>query len=240
MSSGLPIDLHAHVLAGLDDGPETLDDAIALCRALVDEGVETVAASPHVKPNWPTTPGARDAALQELRNALAENSIDLKVLAGGELDIRFANTWSDDDLAPFAIEGTNLLIVEVPFGQWDDIVTETATDLIARGWRVTLAHPERNIGVQLDYTVLDPVREAGATCHATTEAFTGDIGVRVKGAAFGLVRSGRIDAVATDAHDTTRRPSAIPKARQACIDAGFDDATMQMLFETGPATILAG
>jgi protein-tyrosine phosphatase len=237
MSDLLAIDLHAHVLPGLDDGPPDLESAVALCAALHDAGVRTVVATPHVKPTWPTTPQRRDHALARLREQLEAGDIEIDVLPAGELDIAYAASMDDDQLAGFAIRD-NLLVVETPFGRWQDAVTETCLDLVDRGWRVTLAHPERNIGVQLDPTVLDDVRRVGVTAHATTEGFAGTIGSRVQACAFALIETGRIDAIATDAHDVTGRPPSIAAAHAACVAHELDPRLIHQLFVVGPANIL--
>lgn len=233
----LPVDLHAHVLPGLDDGPADLALAVSLCRELVREGVRTVVAAPHVKPTMPCTPALRDAALASLRAELDAARIPLRVLPGGELDLSYATSWTDGELAAFSPDG-RLVLIESPWGQWSGDMETTCHDLVERGWRPVIAHPERNAGVQLDASVLDAAIEAGATCHATTEAFTGGFGPRAQASALELVRTERIAFVATDAHDVMGRPPGVTAAWHALRRAGIEEHVIERLFVSAPRQLL--
>ena len=86
----MTLDLHAHVLAGVDDGPDTIEEALELLRALQDEGVTSVAATPHVHPAYPTTVQTRDERLAQVQEAAAAAGLTIVVVPGGELDLEYA------------------------------------------------------------------------------------------------------------------------------------------------------
>ena len=79
------IDLHSHILPGLDDGPAGLEGSLAIARSAVADGIRTVAATPHVRDDYPTTAGEMERALETLRAALSDEGIDLALVPGGEL-----------------------------------------------------------------------------------------------------------------------------------------------------------
>ena len=90
------IDLHSHILPGLDDGAATLDDALAIARAAVAAGTRTIVATPHADAHYGVRPSARDAALETLRVALAQERIALEVLPGAEVAIDVLIDLDDD------------------------------------------------------------------------------------------------------------------------------------------------
>ena len=83
------IDLHSHILAGLDDGARTLDDSVAIAEAAVEAGVRTLVATPHVRADYPTTADTMEGAVAATREALAARGIRLELLPGAELDLHY-------------------------------------------------------------------------------------------------------------------------------------------------------
>src|SRR5277367_6032368 len=105
-SVGDVIDLHSHILPGLDDGVATIEEARELARAALAEGVTAIAATPHVREDYPTTPEQMEAGVAALRADFAEQGIALEVLHGGELDLEFLTTLPDEELRRFTIGQT--------------------------------------------------------------------------------------------------------------------------------------
>src|SRR5947208_16067343 len=79
------IDLHTHILPGLDDGPRTLEESVSMARAAVADGIRIVAATPHVRSDYPTRVSEMERGVTDLRNALAAQAVALDVLSGGEI-----------------------------------------------------------------------------------------------------------------------------------------------------------
>ena len=115
------IDLHSHVLPGLDDGAADLEEALAICRAAAADGIELLAATPHVRHDHPTTPEQMEAALAAVQ-AAAGGTVGL--LPGGELDLAELDR-PVDELRRFALAGNPaFLLVETPYHGWPlDIAT---------------------------------------------------------------------------------------------------------------------
>src|SRR5438309_5497768 len=98
------IDLHSHILPGLDDGARNLDDALGIARAAVADGTHTIAATPHVRDDYPTTPEQMETAVAQLRAALTREGIPLELLPGGELALEELDR-PPDELRRFGLGG---------------------------------------------------------------------------------------------------------------------------------------
>ena len=139
------IDLHSHVLPGLDDGAADLDEAVAICRAAAAAGIEVLAATPHVRDDYPTTPDQMEDALAALRDAAGDI---VRLVPGGELDLAELDR-PRDELRRFALAGTRrYLLVETPYVGWPLDLADKLFRLRRAGITPVLAHPERNREVQ--------------------------------------------------------------------------------------------
>jgi len=229
------IDLHCHLLPGIDDGPRDVRGALALARAQVDAGVETVAATPHVSARWTTRPEAIAQGVEQLRRELAVDRIPLAVVGGAEIDVQRAGELSDEELRALALGGGPWLLLEAPLVR-NLPLEAVAHDLIRRGHRILLAHPERSPALQRDPGALRRLADAGVLTQVTAAAFAGRFGGTVQRFARQLLEEGLLHSIASDAHDATRRP---PGMREALRAAGLKELT-PLLTEEIPAAILAG
>ncbi|HEY2073004.1 MAG TPA: CpsB/CapC family capsule biosynthesis tyrosine phosphatase, partial [Gaiellaceae bacterium] len=113
------IDLHSHVLPGIDDGVRTIDASLELLRAAAADGITKIAATPHVREDYPTTPRDMERRLAEVCGAAREAAIPVEILPGGELDLLFAARLDDGDLHRFGLGGNQtLLLLEFPYLGW--------------------------------------------------------------------------------------------------------------------------
>ena len=145
------IDLHSHILPGLDDGARTLEDARELARRAAADGVTAVAATPHVRPDYPTRPEDMERGVLGLREDFMEQGIPVEVLHGGEIDLGQLGSLGDDDLRRFSLaRSERYLLLEFPYTGWPSGLEETVYGLGLRGLTPLLAHPERNREVQAD------------------------------------------------------------------------------------------
>ncbi|MGH2972764.1 MAG: tyrosine-protein phosphatase [Gaiellaceae bacterium] len=231
------IDLHSHVLPGIDDGVRTIEASLELLRAAADDGIERVAATPHVREDYPTTPHEMELLLAEVCGAAREAAIPVEVLAGGELDLAFAARLGDDDLRRFGLGGNpTLLLLEFPYLGWPLQLADLVFDLQLRGYRVVLAHPERNADVQLDPERLRPLVDSGVVVQLTAASLDGRLGGAPRAAAKRLLDARLAHLVASDAHAPDVRSVGLSGAAKA---AG-DEALAHWLTEDVPDALLAG
>jgi protein-tyrosine phosphatase len=196
------IDLHAHVLPGIDDGPDSLESALELLRELVADGVTTVAATPHVRDDYPTTPEQIATTLAALRRAAHAELLEIEILPGAELAvdrIRFA--LQDENLPAFTLAGNpGYLLVEFPYHGWPLDLADVVDALVRGGVRPVLAHPERNGIVQESPERIAPLVAKGALVQITASSFVGQAGARARRTAFYLLEKRLVHLVGSDSH----------------------------------------
>ena len=201
-------DLHVHLLPGLDDGPSDEDEAIALAAKLAGDGVRRVATTPHLRGDYPDVRpdelAARTAGLQE---RIDRERIDLDLVTAGEVAIEWAMAASDEDLrlVSYGQRGQDVLI-ETPYGPLPAIFEELLFRVTARGYRILLAHPERNHTLQNDPERLGRMVEQGVLVQITASALaSSERRSRSRRLARDLLRDGHAHVIASDSHGAIQR-----------------------------------
>ena len=218
------IDLHAHILPGVDDGPATLDEACALARAAVLDGIRVMAATPHVRSDYPTAPARMEAGVVEVRAALAAERIPLDVLSGAEIALDMLPDLTDDDLRRLGLGGNpRYLLLETPYVGWPPGIAQIFFQLQVRGFRIVLAHPERNGEVQARPELVRPLVEAGALMQVTAASLDGRLGTRPQRTALRLIQMGCAHLLASDAHAPAVRRVGMTAATDAIHNPALAD-----------------
>jgi protein-tyrosine phosphatase len=231
------IDLHTHILPGIDDGPLTLRDALDMARAAADEGVTVLAATPHVREDYPTTADTMQSRLAEVRDAIAAEGLPLDVLPGGELDLDRVDRLDSDELTRFGLGGNpNVLLLEFPYRGWPGRLLAIVLELRERGVTAVIAHPERSAEVQANPELLSPLVAAGAMIQVTAASLDGRLGRRSRATGLALVRDGLAHLIASDAHTAAVRAIGMRAAAGAVGDPGV----ARWLTEEMPAALLTG
>jgi protein-tyrosine phosphatase len=230
------IDLHTHILPAVDDGPRTLEGSLDLARAAVAAGTRTALATPHVNDDRSIDAERVAAGLHELRPALAAAEIPLEVLPGGEIAIWRLADLDDAALRSLALGGGPYLLIESPFSPVVGDFEPLVLDLMMRGHRVLLAHPERCPAFQRDPARLERLVDAGVLVQVTAGSMTGGFGSTVRRFTTDLLRQGLAHVVASDAHDAVRRPPG----QTAGFSALGVEAQRQWMTEDVPRAILDG
>lgn len=161
------IDLHAHVLPGVDDGPPDVEAAVALCRAIAAGGAEAVVATSHVSPTYPNSPATLAAARAELQAALDAAGVPLRVIAGAEVALDIALSLDDDTLTALHLGGGPYLLAEAPLSPAIGDIEPAFVQLAERGHRIVIAHPERSPTFQRSPEQLTRLVAGGAVCAVT-------------------------------------------------------------------------
>lgn len=231
------LDLHAHVLPGLDDGPATLAESLDFARAAVADGITVLAATPHVRDDFPTTPETMERALADVRAAVAEAGLPLDVRGGGEIALELLPTLEETTRARFGLAGNAAyLLVEFPYVGWPLSLPDEVFRLRAAGVTAVIGHPERNAEVQAEPERLRPLVETGALIQLTAASVDGRLGRRCRAAAFGLLELGLAHLVASDGHGPAIRAVGLSAAV-----AAIDDRRLgAWLVEDVPGAIVGG
>ena len=200
------IDLHCHILPGLDDGPVNFDFSVAMARKAEEAGINIVVATPHVRSDYRTEPAGIAAAVAELNDALANEELELLVLAGAEVSLQKAAELDDGILSTLCLGSGDYLLVESPYRSIDIDLEGIVWDLQARGFKPVLAHPERCPIFQRDPDRLARLVNGGVLCSITAASLAGRFGTTVRRFSLELMYDGLVHDVASDAHDHLHRP----------------------------------
>jgi protein-tyrosine phosphatase len=205
------IDLHCHVLPGIDDGPASMEGSLALARAARGADVQTIVATPHVSWEHRNDAATIAAALEKTRAALAVASIDVQLRAGAEVALTRAAEMEPVELSALGLGGSRWLLMECPFTSATTGFDSALFGLQNRGARIVLAHPERCPAFHHDREMLDTLVDAGMLTSLTAGSLVGRFGRTVQRFARQLVADGLVHNVTSDAHDHTRRPPGIAR-----------------------------
>jgi protein-tyrosine phosphatase len=231
------IDLHSHLLPGVDDGAETISGSLEIAASALADGVSAIAATPHVRPDYPTTPETMERLVEELRGELEQLSIPLGVLTGAEIAIDFLPRLDDDQLRRFGLGGNpGYLLIETPYLGWPLGMEELVLDLGARGFTVVLAHPERNHEVQEDPARMRQLVESGMLVQLTAASLDGRLGPAPRTTALALLELGLAHLLASDAHAPSVRQIGMSRAARALGDADL----ARWLTDDVPSAIVSG
>jgi protein-tyrosine phosphatase len=238
------IDLHCHILPGLDDGPATPERSVALARELAVAGVGTVAATPHLREDHPrVVPAELAEACRALEGELERVGVRLSVVSGAEVDLFWALEASDAELrlASYAGRGSDLL-VETPYGPLLPNFEEQLLSLCARGFRVLLAHPERNPSFQAEPERLAELVRRGVLVQVTAGSLLRPRRSRSGGLARALLRDGLAHVIASDAHGASAGPTARAPGWEGLEVARslVGEAQVEWLVSDAPQAVLAG
>jgi protein-tyrosine phosphatase len=235
------IDLHAHVVPGVDDGPATLEEAVALATQAAVQGTRTIVATPHVDDQWDVTPEQVADGVRKVQDALDQRGVNLKLLTGAEVAIPRLGGLSDDTLRALCLGGSPYLLVESPLSPSAADPEPAIHELLERGLRVVLAHPERSPAFQRDPGQLRRLAGHGVLTSVTAGALTGRFGRTARAYAVTLLREGLAHGLASDAHNRDRRPPGLRGFLETVEeDVPGISARARWLTDEAPRAILAG
>jgi protein-tyrosine phosphatase len=231
------IDLHTHILPDIDDGVATMEEACELARRSATDGVTAIAATPHVRDDYPTTAAQMEAAVGALRAELRAAGVAVEILPGAEIALDRLDTLDRDELRRFSLaQSRRYLLIEFPYVGWPLALETSLWKIRAAGLVPILAHPERNREVQENVDRLFPIVEAGALVQLTAASLDGRLGKSARRAAQALLANGTAHVLASDAHGAEVREAGLAAAVAAVGDA----ALARHLTVDVPAAIVAG
>ena len=235
------VDIHCHCLPGLDDGPASMEDAVALCRALVKDGITSVVATPHQLGRYDRLNSSAEvrATIDELVEQLELLAVPLEVFPGGDvrLDERLPRLLESGEIGTVADAGRHLLL-ELPHELFLNPVS-TIELLRERGLQAIMTHPERHPYLSIGGPWAREWIGHGAVLQVTAGSLLGEFGKRAYESGWQLVMAGMASVVATDAHDVLKRPPRLGEAiKLLTMRAGA--STARRLAMENPLLVLNG
>ena len=234
------IDIHSHILPGIDDGPPTLEESLALARACVADGIRHVVATPHVFPGrYDNRRGGIEAEAARFRKALEVFRIPLALSVAGEVRLmpEVVELLARDEI-PFLCErdGYRLMLLELPDHQIPLGAEAFVGRLLAARVRPVIVHPERNKAVMAKPERVRGFVDLGCEVQVTAGSVIGLFGERVAQAAHALIGEGWVSAIANDAHNLRGRRPCMSPAREA-LAARYGERLATRLTLEGPARL---
>lgn len=209
------VDIHCHVLAGLDDGPAALDESVEMCRLAWEQGTRIIVATAHLSESWPeVTPKAIRAACQLLSERLRDAGLQMVLHPGAEITIfpDILDAWINGQLLGLAGRREYLLI-EPPLGSYFDL-RGLVKRLVALGVKPILAHAERYPELLHHQPAAQELANLGCLLQVTADAVAHPT-TREDGRALKRwVRDGLVHLVASDGHSPTYRPPLMADAHR--------------------------
>jgi len=236
------IDLHCHILPGLDDGARDMAEAVAMARIAVEDGVHTVVGTPH------TLNGAFEVPMERIlevtarvREVLERERIGLTLLPGAEVRLctglaRLVQTGAAGTLN----NNGRYLMVEFPHEGTPPGYQEEIFALLRAGITPVLAHPERNLEISRNLGILEALVGMGTLVQVTAMSLTGEFGWAARRCAEEMVRRRLAHVIASDAHWARDRVPALAEAAECAADVLGSDREARRMVEDMPARILAG
>ena len=198
--SSLGVDIHSHLLPGIDDGVKTIEDSLTLIRQLKELGFRQLITTPHVMADmYPNTPKIINEKLEEVRTAIAQEGIDIQIYAAAEymMDERFEEKIDQDEL--LTLPG-NRVLIEMSFLSQPPRLEHYLFKMQTKGYRPLLAHPERYLFYRKDFKQYENLKYRGCEFQLNLLSLTGYYGKPVKDIAIRLMKEEQVNFIGTDTH----------------------------------------
>jgi len=255
------IDIHSHILPGLDDGPQTMEESIRMCRIAYQDGIRTIVATPHtlngVYQNGKSTILSK---MDELNDALnnselkldsairnlcpsgrrAQSEIDLRILPGSDVHLCETTLQQVDQGEAVTIgDGGKYIMIEFPSQAIPYQAERVLFQLLGRGLIPIISHPERNLDIGRRPGRYDEIIKMGCFGQVTAMSLTGEFGPKVRQWAEKLLKSWLVHFIASDAHSPNGRPPILSAAVKAAAKIVGKKEAEKMVTEY-PKAILEG
>ncbi|SNS85591.1 protein-tyrosine phosphatase [Granulicella rosea] len=207
------VDIHHHLLWGLDDGAKDFETSVKMARLAADDGITHVVCTPHANSNYTFNPELNRAKLEELKARLEAEQIPLTLGLGSDFHVNYENIEeARADKTKFSINGLGYLMVELPDFGLPKGLTDIFYDLRVAGMTPVLTHPERNPTLVANNDRMLEWMRGGLLVQVTADSVTGQMGKKAEKMAWTLLEKRWVHFIASDAHGLTGRP---PRMRAA-------------------------
>ncbi len=207
------VDIHHHLLWGVDDGSKDLETSVEMARLAAADGITHIVCTPHANSTYLYQPEVNRAKLAELAARLEAEQIPITLGLGSDFHITYENVQeAKGDAKKFSINGLGYLMVELPDFGLPNGLTEIFYELQVAGMTPVLTHPERNPTLLANYSRMLKWLRGGLLVQVTADSVTGHMGKKAEKMAWELLEKRWVHFLASDAHSTTGRP---PRMRAA-------------------------
>ena len=232
------IDLHCHILPGIDDGAADLEDSLAMAAQGAEDGIELICATPHIRHDHDVRIGELERRVSDLNGELERGGIPTRVATGGEVAETIVEHLDDEELPLVTLGGGGRWILLEPApGPLSDSLPVAVDHLRERGLRCLIAHPERHLTADFQQRLAVLV-ERGALVQATAAYFNWS---RTADAMLDLARWGLVHVLSSDSHSASRgRPVRLSEALATLERVDAVAPHLEWIAHVAPAAIARG
>ena len=231
------IDLHCHILPGVDDGALDLEDSLGMARQAVNDGIEAICATPHIRHDHDVRIEEIAGRVESLNERLGAEGLPVTVLQGGEVAETAVEGLSDEELDRVALGGGRWILLEPAPGPLTTVLVGRVVRLTERGYRVLVAHPERHLSADMHERISGLIA-AGALVQATADFFLRE---RFADGMIALAEAGLVHVLSSDAHSSHGgRPVHMREAFERLAEIDSVAPHIEWMRDVAPAAIVTG
>jgi protein-tyrosine phosphatase len=233
------IDIHTHILPGLDDGAQEMSDSLDLAREASKNGISTIVATPHI--GWPTMipPGRIVEMVGILRENLAAQALPLEILPGGELQLEPGMALEFRAGRATPIGNGPYVLIELPMWNYPNYAEQTIFDLQHAGNHPEIAHPERCAAFEKDVALLVKLVQRGVLTQLTASSLLGGFGPSIKTLSEMMLMNNLTHVIASDCHGINQRPPILQRAVERAAQL-IGNSAAEAMVTTIPEAIIKG
>ena len=239
------VDLHAHLIPGVDEGAGSFDESLRMLRAAEADGIETIIATPHIVLNMFFSPMSIQKNIQGLNNNFhrlqqmpREHNLSLQVLRGAEIYFDSSLREKLDEFPGIlTINGSDYFLLEFPSSFMFPGIKEFIFHVMTDGFIPIVSHPERNRVFQQDPALLYQFLQLGAMCQVDAGSIRGDFGTTARYTAIQFLKNNLVHIIASDAHNSSTRPPGLSFLYEELKD--FPKERLDKLLKDNPSAIVA-
>ncbi len=235
------IDMHSHMLPGVDDGAQDNEQALQMLATAVEDGVSIQILTPHIQPGiYNNTLSSLNEQLIPFKQAVRERGIDIELRLAAEIRIgpEIVPMVQSDTVPWLGMwEGRRVFLMEFPHNQVPAGSINLIQWLLKHNALPMIAHPERNLELQGDICKLEPFLDAGCLVQVTARSLAGGFGAEAHRAAIELLQAGKITLLATDCHNLAYRPPDLSSGYKAAAEIVGERAA-RVLVDDNPRSLL--
>jgi len=235
------IDLHCHILPGIDDGAKTLEESLKMAGIALRDGIHTIVATPHTLGIHLNNVRSVEKSIAGLADAFSINGINLRLIPGADVPLS-AGLMDKIKGGEAGTINNNMkyILLELPSYTVPPRVKDLIFDLKMNGITPVITHPERNLMIQQNAGIVYDLVIMGALCQITAMSITGDFGEIPRKSAAILLERRLVHVIASDAHSADYRPPLLSKAVEAAANILGNYEEAERMVRDVPAAIIAG
>ncbi len=231
------VDIHSHILPGIDDGSSSFEMSLQMVRLALSSGTTDIVATPHANTAYRYEPETISSLLEKLQSAVEGG---IKIHRGCDFHLSPHNIQAAlENPSRFAINGLSYLLVEFPELGLFQGIEEVFNNLIRVGLTPIVTHPERNRLLSADIPRLRRWVERGIPLQITAQSLLGRFGADAAKWCLEMLKEGQVHFVASDGHDPVNRPPRLDEARDFLVNH-FDEEFANSLVEVNPRAVIEG